>query len=288
MSSPEFPLELEREVFEIMALLYPGTIPTLLHVARRVLVWIEPCLYSVVSLNNSPRSSDMAHALLRATTTKPPSFFHNVVRHLLLEWRTPWSSEETISVLKLCTGIVNLAISPFYTYPTGILAQLAQMQLQRLAVGFRALFGPKKAIDMRHPLFSSITHLDIFDTLDGDTDMCAQVPAIPALTHLCVHGRVPWETITMLLAACPRLELLVNRWLSTTNAHAQAKNVPFHDMRFVIQLYKNYWSEWEANARGLGPNFWSLADDFVARKRSGDIDAKVYLSDSEGNPVQHG
>ncbi|KAJ7131271.1 hypothetical protein C8R44DRAFT_850069, partial [Mycena epipterygia] len=78
-----FPPEREREIFEIAALLYPGAIPILLRVARRVLVWIEPLLYRVVYVNGHPPYSDMAHALLRATTTKAPDFFH-VVRHLFV------------------------------------------------------------------------------------------------------------------------------------------------------------------------------------------------------------
>ncbi|KAJ7112712.1 hypothetical protein C8R44DRAFT_249952 [Mycena epipterygia] len=281
---PAFPPELEREIFETTAFLYPGTIPTLLRVARRVLVWLESLIYRVVRVNTS---SDMARALLSATTTKTPSFLHDAVRHVSLESTTLWLPEEIIAVLKLCTGIVNLSISVDYMNASDILAQLAQMQLQRLACSLPSLFA-ENAIDMRHPVFSSITHLDIFGEIDELTDICPQIPAIPTLTHLCVHNLVAWPTIAMFLAEGPRLELLVNRWWSPENAHEQAQNVPFHDMRFVIQLFKDYWSEWEAEARGPRPNFWSLADDFVARKRSGDIDAKVYLLDSEGNPVQHG
>jgi hypothetical protein len=36
---PSFPPDLKREVFETTALMYPGEIPTLLRVARRVLIW---------------------------------------------------------------------------------------------------------------------------------------------------------------------------------------------------------------------------------------------------------
>ncbi|KAJ7131275.1 hypothetical protein C8R44DRAFT_871787 [Mycena epipterygia] len=126
----------------------------------------------------------MAHALLRATTTQAPDFFH-AVQHLFLGRGTPWSPEETITVLKLCTGIVSLTITTDYTDFTSILAQLAQMQ-QRLASGFRALFGREKAIDMCHPLFSSITHLDIFDTIgDGAIYMSANAgdPCLNSSVH---------------------------------------------------------------------------------------------------------
>ncbi|KAJ7112710.1 hypothetical protein C8R44DRAFT_985098 [Mycena epipterygia] len=268
---PAFPPELEREIFEITALLHRGTIPILLQVARRVLVWIEPLLYRVVRVRDFRPYSDLAHALLRATTTKTPSFLHDAVRHVFLESNTLWSPEETIIILKFCTGVVNLAITDC-TDPAGILAQLAQMQLQRLACCLPSLFA-ENAIDMRHPLFSSITHLDIFDTIEEGDTICPQIPAIPSLTHLGLHCEIPWATIATLLTECPRLELLVNRWpWYMQQAHAQAQNVPFHDMRFVIQLYNQYINEWEADARGLRPNFWSLADDFVARKRSGLVD----------------
>jgi hypothetical protein len=36
---PTFPPEIEREIFEAMAFMHPGEIPTLLRVARRVLIW---------------------------------------------------------------------------------------------------------------------------------------------------------------------------------------------------------------------------------------------------------
>jgi hypothetical protein len=37
--NPAFPPELEREIFETTALMYLGQMPTLLRVARRVLIW---------------------------------------------------------------------------------------------------------------------------------------------------------------------------------------------------------------------------------------------------------
>jgi hypothetical protein len=38
-TQPSFPADLERELFETTALMYPNTIPTLLQVARRILIW---------------------------------------------------------------------------------------------------------------------------------------------------------------------------------------------------------------------------------------------------------
>lgn len=38
--NPVFPPELEQEIFETTALMHPREIPTLLRVARRVLIWL--------------------------------------------------------------------------------------------------------------------------------------------------------------------------------------------------------------------------------------------------------
>jgi hypothetical protein len=39
MVNPFLPADLEREIFELAALIHPSTIPGLLRVAHRVLVW---------------------------------------------------------------------------------------------------------------------------------------------------------------------------------------------------------------------------------------------------------
>ncbi|KAJ7928326.1 hypothetical protein B0H13DRAFT_2311607 [Mycena leptocephala] len=51
--NPAFPPDLEREIFGTTALMYPGEMPTLLRVARRVLIWIEPLLYRVTKQRRS-------------------------------------------------------------------------------------------------------------------------------------------------------------------------------------------------------------------------------------------
>jgi hypothetical protein len=43
---PVFPFELEREIFETTALMHPGSIPSLLRVARRILAWSASFLRS--------------------------------------------------------------------------------------------------------------------------------------------------------------------------------------------------------------------------------------------------
>ncbi|KAJ7436802.1 hypothetical protein B0H11DRAFT_2109245 [Mycena galericulata] len=128
---PSLPLEMEREIFETAALVHPGEIPTLLRVAHRVLVWIEPFLYKVI-----PAST---HSLT-AIKSKPPRFLHNAVRHLLLDFTATWSSEEGRDILKLCTGVVNFAVVAHLSKPV-LLPILADMHVWRLSVCLEDLFG---------------------------------------------------------------------------------------------------------------------------------------------------
>ncbi|KAJ7465986.1 hypothetical protein FB451DRAFT_1402392 [Mycena latifolia] len=205
-----FPLELEREIFETTALMHPGQIPTLLRVARRVLLWIEPLLYRVISARDAPPYSAQALALLRATKSKPPKFFQDAVRHLLVGFHKPWSREEAVEVLTLCTGVVNLAFFGQLASPA-ILPILATMRLLRLSASLVQLLGGSAAIDPTHALFSSLTHLHVFDRPENLTRILAH-PALPALTHLCLNNELPWGVITTLLADRPRLDILLNLW----------------------------------------------------------------------------
>ncbi|KAJ7249132.1 hypothetical protein B0H12DRAFT_1122802 [Mycena haematopus] len=278
-SSPRIPPELEREIFVVAALTHPDSIPRLLLVAHRIFVWIEPCMYRVLRVNQQHRSLARALAVLRALRLelKPATFFHDAVRHLLVEDKRalPWRA--TMELLELCSGVVDFAALGDSAHPV-LLPKLAKMHLQRIAGNLTRLFGGK--VDMGHSLFDSITHLDVFDRIaEGETQICSQISALPVLTHLSFHNDVvPWTTMQRVLAQCTGLKVLVNVWHRTKQRYAYEKtaNVPIHDVRIALYLYNDYWDEWEADARGLRPNFWSLADDFVGRKRNGLIDVHQY------------
>ncbi|KAJ7107317.1 hypothetical protein C8R44DRAFT_885347 [Mycena epipterygia] len=90
-------LELEREIFEATALLYPRTIPKFLHVARRVLLWkvtlrslklrrlalahrVEPLLYNLIVIDTFENRKGSGVAVLPRIATKGAQFFSNAVR----------------------------------------------------------------------------------------------------------------------------------------------------------------------------------------------------------------
>jgi hypothetical protein len=96
---------------------------------------------------------------------------------------------------------------------------------------------------------------------------------MPALTHLCLNNNVPWDVIQTVLVECKKLDILANIWDSdfSDRARERAQDVCVDDVRFVVGLYTDYLADWEAGARGR-PNVWTKADDFVARKRRGEIE----------------
>ncbi|KAJ7635701.1 hypothetical protein DFH06DRAFT_661208 [Mycena polygramma] len=275
---PVFPADLEREIFETTALMHPGEIPTLLRVARRVFVWIEPLLYTVIRISDSEATTAMVHTLRKAMTSKPPSFFH-AVRHIILE-----SSEFTVDILPpetaqqllvLCTRLESFGASYWHTSPA-LLPILAKLRVQRLSIMLQELFGAA-AIQMSDPIFHSVTHLCL---LGFDCHLEAalkQVPKLTMLTHLCLeydypcHGLPP--ELAWVLGACPRLMILLIQWHSSNGYQFQPPNL--YDVRFVTRIYADYWGECEAGAKGH-PDFWSEAEDFITRKRNGEIAATRY------------
>ncbi|KAJ7443122.1 hypothetical protein FB451DRAFT_1149776 [Mycena latifolia] len=276
-TGPAFPPELEREIFETTALVHPGTIPALLRVARRTHIWIEPFLYRAVSVGGTSPFSDMGRAILRATKSKPASFFHSAVRHLFLDTSASWTFDEAVEVIKVCTGLVEFASYGDFLDPT-LLLMLGELPLRRLSTDLYRLFDGYESIDLTHPVFASLTHLEILDPIyDDDTRIIAYLPTLPAITHLRLSDNVPWKHVETLLAECPRLELLISLFPRRKESWAvrRARMSPIHDPRFVITIFRSSPESWEAYQRR--PTTWSVAEDFVALRRSGAIDPSSCL-----------
>jgi hypothetical protein len=131
------------------------------------------------------------------------------------------------------------------------------MRLQRLSARLDYLFGGYDAINITHPLFASITHLDTGNPiLLDDTQIIPQLPKLPALTHLCFNDETPWAVAEAVLADCPRLAVLAVHFHCTYSeiAYKWAAKSPVDDMRFVVALYADYEENWKAAATGW-PNF---------------------------------
>ncbi|KAJ7472563.1 hypothetical protein FB451DRAFT_1175305 [Mycena latifolia] len=217
---------------------------------------------------------------------KPASFFRDSVRHVLLRSSAAFSDKDTYALLGFCPGLVSFVVVGDLTSPALLPIIQWMPQIRKWGGSLKDLFGSYRAIDLSHPFFRAVTHLDIFDVFpNNDPRIYDQLAALPVCTHLCLNGNVAVEVLQRVLEQCPHLQVLVNL------RHAEDKRVratvPVPDMRLVVLIYRDYWSDWEVGARG-GIDFWAAADAFVERKRRGDIDhnSKVVMLGTVCDPLR--
>ncbi|KAJ7685811.1 hypothetical protein DFH06DRAFT_1159414, partial [Mycena polygramma] len=232
---------------------------------------IEPLLYRAIRLSTRNRTS--LNSLLKAIESKPAHFLHTSVRHLCLDRIL---ETDATRILGVCTGVVDLALNSHLAGPDK-LPLLAKMRPQKLSTYLYQLFGG--AIDLAHPAFASVTHLDVID-INGlaHAQILAQIPTLPALTHLAFNSEVAEDAAHALLDTCHSLQLLLWIWIYPGGASGYRFTQTSHiyDVRFVKgRGTEDYWADWEASAKGL-PSLWSRGDEFVARKRRGEIAATCY------------
>ncbi|KAJ7488960.1 hypothetical protein FB451DRAFT_1080409, partial [Mycena latifolia] len=210
-SLPLFPTELERKVFEMTAELYPETIydPCLLLVAKRVYEWIEPIKYrTVTSVEYAPACPfRLLRNAIRSNFLKRADFFHTHVRHLFLDQDMHIDAQGLPLILSACSGIQSLALVNC-AGPT-ILPCLAVMRPRRLSVDLTDLFGRIDLIDLSHPTFDFVTHLESFDDQCWFKDFyCSNFALLPSLTHLAI-SELSRSSAMDLLFYCPKLKVLV-------------------------------------------------------------------------------
>jgi hypothetical protein len=124
-------------------------------------------------------------------------------------------------------------------------------------------------------MFSSLTHLDVFDIVDADiwSEWSGLAP-LPLLTHLAFID-LDDIVVANILATCPKLLVLVSMHgdgLALRSATAD------RDPRFVSMVLSTQDSvlDWQTGIRG-GMDFWARADAFVAKRR-GEIEPSSYDS----------
>ncbi|KAJ7059568.1 hypothetical protein C8F01DRAFT_216442 [Mycena amicta] len=271
-NGPRLPPELECKVFELTARMHPATIHSLLLVAHRVHIWIEPFLYRTLRVR-------MYDQLLRFTQTKPgaASFLASAVRHVTLVSYRPGMA----AILQLCTGITHLAVTSDPEYAFELRPLLPVLRISHLAVELAALYPPGlyPSIDATQPTFSSLTHLDFFDGVD-DADherIISFLTSLPALTHLSYNRDLSAQTLVTLLDKCQKLRLLMRLTSFAKAARDFARDLPFkQDVRLVVCMFKE-WDDAVLDVR----SYWDIAEEFVARKRTGEVPANVFFARNE-------
>ncbi|KAJ7656823.1 hypothetical protein DFH06DRAFT_1198679 [Mycena polygramma] len=247
--TPYLPLELERHIFELCALSRPVGIPILMLVAWRVKKWVEPLLYRCLTVGYTQSMKGYPFLACRP-------FLDNAIRYL----RT---------VLSVCTGVENLSLAcdsdDFAAYE--ILEAVAPaLPLRHLYADPRTLFS---VLPSKNTLFSRITHLEVTSLSDG---ICEELPLLLQLTHLAFDDD-DFSACLALLKACQQLRVLVA--LSAPGQHYPGLAALVQDMRFVTMTRSSFLKDWQMGVHA-GIDYWTQAEDFIARRRSGEIDALQY------------
>ncbi|KAJ6462462.1 hypothetical protein C8R45DRAFT_940712 [Mycena sanguinolenta] len=294
--SAALPPELERQIFETAVELHPETIPNLLLVAARVLecldhIRIEPLRYRTFALTGPPVMCRRFDVLQQAIASKPAKFIRDNVWHVFADWDFSQSTLDTF--IPFCTGIKSLVI--FNTYP-GMLSQLGTARPRHLAGPIESLFQDhvqrtSQDVDLTLPLFSALTHFDVFEAIHLDSSSLtswSSLALLPALTHL-AFIELSCRVAVSVLTICPKLHIIISMH-SDARTHSHMVSSTVEDMddldsRFLSMVLTSddYVLDWEAGIRG-GIDFWTRADAFVARKRRGEIEPKsrYWIEDRDG------
>ncbi|KAJ7779168.1 hypothetical protein B0H16DRAFT_1878735 [Mycena metata] len=270
-SGDTLPPELERYIFELAARLYPATAPTLLRVAQRVRLWIEPIIYETLTIVLETQRNAHA-AILQPFRSKPAAFFKKNVRNLLLAVRLDKKNEQFDLILSSCSGVVNLALLGGPTCRS-LLCFLAGMKLQRLAACLQDLFFTSP-IDFSLPCFATITHLDLLHSTDSSKLTAEDFAALPALTHL--HLYMCPALMNAVLLRCSGLEVLVHtQFPGVPRKEPQRRQVRDPRVVFLGAYTHDLWTDWKTRIQGK-LDLWAHADRFV-RRRNGLIDDETEL-----------
>ncbi|KAJ6480418.1 hypothetical protein C8R45DRAFT_1155492 [Mycena sanguinolenta] len=272
MDSPEtlaLPMDLEREIFELAAFLYPECMLTLVLVAQRVRIWIQPMLFRTLSIHDG---TPTGFSRLPLSTVAKLVKFHpsalDYTRNVCFNVHIPGVAADLIY---RCERIVNLAFIGRIEiqYPEIILEDHPLERLSFALTAFKDLFPFPDPFDGSNPLFSHITHLDILDLRIDGWRTWSGLAQMPKLTHLAsFQAAMSASVVQGVLKHCKRLEVLVfvyNSQAQLEGAHASAQLTD--DPRFVMLVVDDRLVDWEVGARG-GEDHWAVANALVKKRLS--------------------
>ncbi|KAJ6564594.1 hypothetical protein B0H19DRAFT_1259020 [Mycena capillaripes] len=218
------------------------------------------------------------------SNAKPASFFHDHVRDFLFQPefddqdQDP-DEDELPTILSTCTGIRSLAM---IIYPGSFIApSLTGLRPHRLSL----FLSPFIAGDLCCPTFTCVTHLEALEyRIPPAVFIQYWLPLLtrlPAVTHL--SFRDGCMTTAEVLKLCTKLEVLICRH---PYAFFRAKLSSVEDNRFVYMRSKTDpdVDDWLTGTKG-GMDAWARAEEFIAKKRCGEIEPSSRCWIEEGETV---
>ncbi|KAJ6538137.1 hypothetical protein B0H19DRAFT_1181790 [Mycena capillaripes] len=278
-------------IFEIIALARPIEIPRLMLVAWRVKSWVEPLLYRVIFIASDTTFCGMqsfpvipVHTILAAIESKPQSFFNCAVRDIFFEYDPGWLAVSAVNtILAACPHVTNLCAAQ-NGLPTDSKVFFGLQCLQRLIIDAEML-DRRTGISLSNSLYGNITHLELLDDWDEEpgnpefgSRLADDIALIPRLTHFAFNVLVGSTTFYGRLRAQTRLQCIV--FLHRLRLDDEHVPVLADDPRFVCVFQTNWRLDWLRGALG-GPDYWVLAEEHIAAKRAGHIDASQYSISDE-------
>ncbi|KAK7000550.1 hypothetical protein R3P38DRAFT_2797140 [Favolaschia claudopus] len=262
--SPILPPELEREIFELCALIsLPRGILKLMLVAQRVHECSVYAQYREID-PELPRISPSA--LCSVMKRKPPGFFDTVRRVFL----RPAHNEPPcyLQFLTLCINLEDVDIwFPFQRSPW--ISLVEQLHLRRLSIEPEVSW----ALSKTSPIFSNLTHLQFCSKLPYGSEprMLSTLEAFQALTHFACIG-IYKSLLTMshrMLSSLTSLRILILWIMGSQYMDLEDFQDLAQDVRFIVMPRRRHIAD--------GVDFWVEADIFSDKRRTGEIDVRIDL-----------
>ncbi|KAJ7059466.1 hypothetical protein C8F01DRAFT_1295349 [Mycena amicta] len=257
---PRLPAELEREIFELVARAYPGKRSTLLLVARRIQIWIEPLLYETLVVSSQKQSEH----ILALANSRPQNFFASIVRRLVLTTDTHAPDR----ILGLCSGATHVAMEVGVSGDSRLYGVFCCMRnIQHLTLAAAEL--PNYALEDSSilPAFASITHLTLLDYFQFPGHLLPFVAGLAALTHLAFFHPPLCETTQRFLEICTNVRVLVLLADSKEECLRRMTGNTFitKTSRFAICCCRN-WPDGVTMVDHEAGNYWDAAERFLREK----------------------
>ncbi|KAF7300337.1 hypothetical protein HMN09_00917000 [Mycena chlorophos] len=283
---PRLPPELERLIFELAAWNTHVCAARLIRVAHRVLVWIEPLLHRVYAIGDA-----MTYSRLRNLVLRRPAFAAENVRFLRFSssFRDVFGVD-THYILRTCISVQVLSTTGLASHPA-LLEDLCEMRaVRRLSLHIGTAFAFAGTWQMEYPTyfpFAGLTHLTV-----EDPEITLQVVDVlqsgifPNLTHIAFAGLASFpshHTIREILAAPALRKTLVHMAVFVYFTHHRNKAASrleqlVGDPRVDVAASYLLDAEWDAAARGNGPDEWEQAKERAQRRRKCELPACTPMS----------
>ncbi|KAJ7642187.1 hypothetical protein FB45DRAFT_366137 [Roridomyces roridus] len=282
------PLELEREIFEQAAYTDPLCVPSLMLVAWRVKIWVEPFLYRVLMLMGTNWKLEQGYPFVddrhfTRASAMPTDVLKNSVRNLWLHWLPHDAAESFISA---AARVENLWVSMRFNPTDSLLHAIGSVSPKRLHTYVHDLLGLEDLLTL--PILSRVTHIEVLSvTTDKHAEIWQAFAQIRTLTHLAFAAEDSefLDLCPSLLGACTTLRVLLYK--TDSRDFDSTENFPVlcdlrEDVRFVQMCHDNGARDWRMGAL-TGVEFWSRAEDFIAKRKSGEIDRLQYIMEEDAS-----